>query len=173
MNRLIGFVLAATLAGISGCSRQENAPPKPPVIDNPQVQEKDPPKPPNPYTNSLGMKFVWIPPGNFTMGSPKEEKERRNDEIQHKVTLTKGFYMGVYTVTQEDYETVTGNNPSNFKGEKNLPVERVSWDDCQAFIKKLREKDKKAYRLPSEAEWEYCCRANTTTPFHFGETIWV
>jgi len=64
-----------------------------------------------------------------------------------------------------------GNNPSHFKGEKNLPVERVSWDDCQEFIKKLREKDKKPYRLPAEAEWEYACRAGTKTPFHFGATM--
>ena len=105
------------------------------------------------------------------MGSPKEEKERRDDEIQHKVTLTKGFYMGVQLVTQEQWQEVMGNNPSKFKGEKNLPVETVSWDDCQEFIKKLREKDKKPYRLPTEAEWEYACRAGTTTPFHFGETI--
>ena len=130
--------------------------------------KKDPPKN---FTNSIGMKFVWIKPGSFVMGSPKEEKERTSNETQHKVTLTKGFYMGVYTVTQEQYETVMGKNPSFFKGEKNLPVENVSWDDCQAFIKKLREKDKKPYRLPTEAEWEYSCRAGTTTPFHFGETI--
>ena len=117
------------------------------------------------------MKFVWIPPGNFMMGSPKEEKQRNSNETQHKVTLTKGFYMGVYTVTQEQWKAVMGNNPSAFKGEKNLPVESVSWDDCQEFIKKLREKDKKPYRLPTEAEWEYACRAGTTTPFHFGETI--
>ena len=134
-----------------------------------QAQEKkDPPKD---FTNSIGMKFVWIKPGSFMMGSPKEEKERGGDETQHKVTLTKGFYMGVYTVTQEQWKEVMGNNPSEFKGEKNLPVEMVSWDDCQAFIKKLREKDKKPYRLPTEAEWEYSCRAGTTTPFHFGETI--
>jgi formylglycine-generating enzyme required for sulfatase activity len=176
MKRLICFVLAATLAGICGCGRQENDPPKA-VIENPQAQDKDPPKiivtdPTKPaVTNSIGMKFVWIAPGNFMMGSPKEEKERQDDETQHKVTLTKGFYMGVHLVTQEQYETVMGNNPSNFKGEKNLPVDSVSWDDCQAFIKKLREKDKKVYRLPSEAEWEFACRAGTKTPFHFGETI--
>ena len=139
------------------------------LCPNQAQEKKDPPKD---FTNSIGMKFVWIPPGNFMMGSPKEEKERRStDETQHKVTLTKGFYMGVYTVTQEQWQEVMGNNPSHFKGEKNLPVEKVSWDDCQEFIKKLREKDKKAYRLPTEAEWEYACRAGTTTPFHFGETI--
>lgn len=134
------------------------------------------PQPKN-FTNSIGMKFVWIPAGNYMMGSPKEEKTRGADETQHKVTLTKGFYMGVYTVTQEQWKAVMDENPSYFqginnpKGEKNLPVESVSWDDCQNFIKKLREKDKKPYRLPSEAEWEYACRAGTTTPFHFGETL--
>lgn len=126
---------------------------------------------PKPFTNSIGMKFVWIPPGSFMMGSPKEEKERNDNETQHKVTLSKGFYMGVYTVTQEQWTEIIANNPSTFKGDKNLPVEEVSWDDCQEFIKKLREKDKKPYRLPTEAEWEYSCRAGTTTPFHFGETI--
>jgi len=131
-------------------------------------EKKDPPKN---FTNSIGMKFVWIPPGNFKMGSPKEEMDRKENETQHKVTLTKGFYMGVFTVTQEQWKEVMGNNPSTFKGEKNLPVDNLSWDDCQEFIKKLREKDKKVYRLPTEAEWEFCCRAGTKTPFHFGETI--
>jgi sulfatase modifying factor 1 len=78
--------------------------------------------------------------------------------------------MGVYTVTQEQWKKVMGSNPSWFKGEKNLPVEQVSWGDCQKFIKKLRQ-DNKPYRLPTEAEWEYACRAGTTTPFHFGETL--
>src|ERR1019366_4663490 len=131
-------------------------------------QKGDPPKN---VTNGIGMKFVWIPPGNFLMGSPKEEKQRNGDETQHKVTLTKGFYMGVSTVTQEQWQEVMGNNPSKFKGEKNLPVETVSWNDCQEFIKKLREKDTQPYRLPTEAEWEYARRAGTTTPFSFGETI--
>lgn len=137
-----------------------------------QVQQNDRKKdPPKYFTNSIGMKFVWIPPGTFIMGSPEAEEGRKVDEIQHRVTLSKGFYMGVYTVTQEEWQAVMGNNPSKFRGEKNLPVHSVSWDVCQEFIKKLREKDQKPYRLPTEAEWEYACRAGTTTPFHFGETI--
>ena len=131
-------------------------------------EKKDPPKE---FTNPIGMKFVWIKPGTYMMGSPKVEKGRGDGETQHKVTLTKGFYMGVYTVTQEQWQQVMGNNPSFFKGEKSLPVEGVSWSDCQEFIKKLRDKDKKQYRLPTEADWEFCCRAGTTTPFHCGETI--
>lgn len=110
------------------------------------------------------------------MGSPKEEKERGVNEVQHKVTLTKGFYMGVYEVTQEQWQSVMGMNPdysgrSKLRDEKNLPVDKVGWDECQEFLRKLCEKDKKPYRLPTEAEWEYACRAETTTPFHFGETI--
>lgn len=137
---------------------------KPVPRDTPKIPAKD-------FTNSIGMKFVWINPGNFMMGSPKEEISRKDIETQHKVTLTKGFYIGVHAVTQEEWNEVMGNNPSFFKGEKSLPVENVSWDECQEFAKKLREKDKKPYRLPSEAEWEYACRAGTTTPFYFGQTI--
>jgi RNA polymerase sigma factor (sigma-70 family) len=129
------------------------------------------PEPPKDFANGIGMKFVWIPPGTFMMGSLKEEPEREDNETRHKVRLTKGIYMGVYVVTQEQWQEVIGNNLSHFQGEKNLPVERVSWDDCQAFVKKLQQKDKKAYRLPTESEWEYCCRAGTTTPFYLGETI--
>ena len=131
-------------------------------------KQNDPPKH---FTNSIGMKFVWLPPGTFTMGSPKEEKERKPEEFQHRVTLTKGFYMGVYAVTQEEWQAVMGKNPSFFKGDKKLPVERISWDHCQDFVKKMREKDMKPYRLPTEAEWEFACRAGTTTPFHFGDNI--
>jgi formylglycine-generating enzyme required for sulfatase activity len=117
------------------------------------------------------MKFVWIPPGKFIMGIPKDEEERDDNEVQHKVTLTKGFFMGIHLVTQEQWKEIMGSNPSEINGENCLPVEQVSWDDCQSFIKKLRGKEKRPYRLPSEAEWEYSCRAGTTTPFHFGETI--
>lgn len=187
MSRLFCLTFVATAAAlisVSGCQRQQTGEPKPAAIDDQQAQEKDPPKQPvtasptiivtdspKPFTNGLGMKFVWIPPGNFMMGSPMEENLRKDKELQHKVTLTKGFYMGVYTVTQEQWKEIMGNNPSKFKGEKNLPVEHVSWNDCQEFIKKLREKDKKLYRLPTNAEWEYACRAGTTTPFSFGDTI--
>jgi sulfatase modifying factor 1 len=159
MKRLFCLILAATLvSGFAAFAKPDR--------NDPSKKEQ-----PKTFTNSIGMKFVWISPGTFMMGSPKEEKERFGHETQHKVTLTKGFYMGVYTVTQEEWRAVTGKNPGHFKGEKNLPVEQVSWDDCQEFIKKLREKDKKLYRLPTEAEWEYSCRAGTKTPFHFGETI--
>src|SRR5205823_11852437 len=88
-----------------------------------------------------------------------------------KVTLTKGFYLGVYSVTQDQWRAVMGNNPSNHQAEKNLPVENVSWDACQSFLEKLSKNEGQAYRLPTEAEWEYACRAGTTTPFHFGATI--
>ena len=98
------------------------------------------PKLGNSVTNSFGMKFVWIPLGTFTMGSPKEEADRANNETPHKITLTKGFYLGIHLVTQEQWQAVMGNNPSHFKGEKNLPVEGVSWEDCQEFIRKVREK---------------------------------
>ena len=152
------------------------------AISSDAQDQKDPPKE---FANSLGMKFAWIPPGTFLMGSPTEEKHRNPIEIPHKVTLTKGFYMGVHPVTQDQWlKVMGGKNPSGFDKEKMsdkeklsaaekllLPVESVSWNDCQEFIRKLQEMDMKPYRLPTEAEWEYACRAGTTTPFHFGETI--
>lgn len=124
-----------------------------------------------PFTNSVGMQFALIPAGTFTMGSPGTEKGRGDDEIPRKITFAKGLYVGVHTVTQEQWQSIMGNNPSHFKGEKNLPVEHVSWSDCREFCKKLRGKDNKPYRLPTEAEWEYACRAGTTTPYHFGATL--
>ena len=122
------------------------------------------------WTNSIGMKFGWIPAGMFLMGSSTEE-EGRYLELQHKVTLTKGFYLAIHPVTQEQWFGVMGNNPSHFRGEANLPVEQISWRDCKDFFRKLSEREGLAYRLPTEAEWEYACRAGTTTPFYFGDAI--
>jgi uncharacterized protein (TIGR02996 family) len=117
------------------------------------------------------MVFSFLPPGTFLMGSPHNELGRDDDdETQHRVTLTKGYWLAIYPVTQAQWQAVMGNNPSMFKGD-NLPVEMVSWDDCQDFVKKLGRKTGKRFLLPKEAQWEYACRAGTTTPFHFGETI--
>jgi formylglycine-generating enzyme required for sulfatase activity/predicted Ser/Thr protein kinase len=116
------------------------------------------------------LEMVQIPAGEFLMGSASSEKESRNSERpQHKVTVP-SFYLGRYPVTQAQYAAIMGNNPSHFKGD-NLPVEKVIWHNAQEFCQKLMAKTKKKYRLPSEAEWEYACRAGTTTPFYFGETI--
>ena len=130
-------------------------------------------EPVSPITNNIGMMFVWIRPGSFMIGSPEDEKEREIDETLHRVSLTKGFYLQTTPVTQGQWKKVMGNNPSYFKncGDE-CPVEQVSWDDCQEFIKSLNGMGKNdVYRLPTEAEWEYACRAGTTTPFSFGDSL--
>jgi formylglycine-generating enzyme len=116
------------------------------------------------------MKFALIPPGTFMMGSPKDEAGRSNDETRHKVKLTRGFLIGIHPVTQACWRSIMRNNPSSFKGNE-LPVERVSWGDCQEFLRKLSEREGHSYRLPTQAEWEFACRAGTTTPFCYGKTI--
>ncbi|MBO4287887.1 MAG: formylglycine-generating enzyme family protein [Kiritimatiellae bacterium] len=105
------------------------------------------------------MRFRWCPAGTFTMGNPESEED---DERQHGVTLTKGFWLAETPVTQGQWESVMGNNPSYFKGA-DLPVEQVSWDDSQSFIEKVNAQlSGVRLRLPTEAEWEYACRAGTT-----------
>jgi formylglycine-generating enzyme required for sulfatase activity len=140
------------------------------------LPEREPPVAPSrendkkSFTNSIGMTFVYIPPGEFMMGSPENEPERYDDEKQHKVKLTKGFYMQTTEVTQGQWKAVTGNNPSYFKNcGDNCPVENVSWNDAQEFMKKLSQKEKKEYRLPTETEWEYAARAGTTTAYFWGD----
>jgi formylglycine-generating enzyme required for sulfatase activity len=119
----------------------------------------------------INLEMVLIPAGKFMMGSPVSEKSRANDETQHAVTLTKPFYMGKYEVTQGQWENVMGSNPSsNTKGAK-LPVTNVSWEDCQEFIKRLNSSNNGGYRLPSEAEWEYACRAGTRTMYSVGGNL--
>ena len=104
------------------------------------------------------------------MGSPASEKGRNENEKKHEVTLTKPYYMGKYEVTQEQWVAVMGNNPSETKVAK-WPVTNVTWLDCQDFIKKLNEKNKGVYRLPTEAEWEFSCRAGTNTAYAFGDRV--
>jgi len=116
------------------------------------------------------LEMMLIPAGKFVMGSPGSEVGRKDNETQHEVTLTKPFYIGKYEVTQEQWQAVMGNNPSSVKGAR-LPLTNVSWNDCQDFIRKLNLKTNGGYRLPTEAEWEYACRAGTTTAFCFGDKI--
>jgi len=129
--------------------------------------------------NGITLEMVAIPGGTFLMGSPESEPERRGSEsLQHTVTI-QPFFMGKFPVTQAQWQAVASlpkvnidlkPDPSNFKGA-NRPVEKVSWNDAVEFCARLSKATEREYRLPSEAEWEYACRAGTTTPFHFGETI--
>ncbi|HXP62156.1 MAG TPA: SUMF1/EgtB/PvdO family nonheme iron enzyme [Dongiaceae bacterium] len=147
------------------------------------------------YTTPVGApmqtipNMAWIPCGTFVMGSPASEAERASDETQHAVTLTRGFYMRQYLVTQADYLAVVGNNPSYFTTEDwygnpiapdlSRPVEQVSWDDVTAYCAALTAREQVAgrlaagwvYRLPTESEWEYACRAGTTTAFYCGSAL--
>lgn len=119
------------------------------------------------------MKFSYIKPGSFLMGSPEFENDRNTDEIQHKVIINRGFYLQTTEVTQEQWMSVMDSNPSSFQDcGNNCPVENVSWNDAQEFIYRLNEViGKNRYRLPTEAEWEYACRAETVLPFFFGECL--
>ena len=132
-------------------------------------------------TNSIGMKLVLIPKGTFMMGSPETEEGHNEDETQHEVTIIKDYYLGVTQVIQGQYEKVMGTNPSRFQGVEiigsstNNPVDCVSWENAVEFCEKLSDlpEEKKAgrvYRLPTEAEWEYACRAGSETAYSFGES---
>jgi formylglycine-generating enzyme required for sulfatase activity len=135
---------------------------------------------------SISMDMIFCPPGTFTMGSPTSETGRGGDETQHQVTLSHGFYLGKYEVTQAQYETVmTGNSeglnpkPSQWPNNNDRPVEKVSWNDAQIFLTRLNDMEETAgrlpagwkYVLPTEAQWEYACRAGTTTAFSWGNDI--
>jgi serine/threonine protein kinase/formylglycine-generating enzyme required for sulfatase activity len=164
----------------------------------PKAEPKPPPEAVDRFTNSLGIRFVRVPKGSCWMGSPADETGRNNDEAQKEVTIPRDFHLGVFEVTQGQWEAVMGNNPSLFSrtGQckaavqgipdaelKEFPVEAVSWNDIQEFLKKLNELDKKrpsgwVYRLPREAEWEYACRGGPlssrqegrkTAPFYFAK----
>jgi len=115
---------------------------------------------PPPFRNTIGMTFVWIPPGDFMMGSAGQEAGRRGDEPRHQVTITSPFFIQIREVTQGQWERIMGRNPSHFRFcGRECPVEQVSWHDAQEFIRRLNEKEGiNLYRLPTEAEWEYAAR---------------
>ena len=165
--------LGLALAGVTGALAEEPA------------QE-----PPKTLKNSIGLELVLIPAGEFDIGTPDSATYNPwpQEKPQHRVKITKAFYLGKFEVTQQEYEKVMGKNPSYFSktgkfkdhvkdlDTSQFPVEEVSWDDAQAFCAKLSnlEEEKKAgrvYRLPTSAEWEYANRAGTTTLFYFGDTV--
>jgi formylglycine-generating enzyme required for sulfatase activity len=162
------LLLAALLVAMTGCgpdTKQEVPAETSSENDQPSAE---PPKVDVSVVNSIGMRFVPIPAGTFTMGVA-------DFGSAHKVTLTQAFELGQYEVTQEQYEKLMGKTPSKFKGKQKNPVERVRWDEAVEFCRKLSElpAEKKAghvYRLPTEAEWEYACRAGTKTKYSFGDS---
>jgi len=184
MKRILGMAVVVGLVGALTVMAQEVKPGKVDVVD---------------LGKDVKLEMVLVPAGKFKMGFTKKElaelelafqktfsrdpkKELGNEERdyvhvimshqgkQHEVTLTKPFYMGKYEVTQEQWKAVMGDNPSKIKGGK-LPVTNISWEDCHEFIKKLNKKTNGEYRLPSEAEWEFACRAGTTTAYSFGDNL--
>jgi formylglycine-generating enzyme required for sulfatase activity len=134
-------------------------------------------------TNKLGMRLALIPPGEFQMGSPEDEAGRETDETPHRVRITRPFWLGTYEVTQNEWETVMRSQPSWFSSSgggkdrvsgldtSRFPDESVSWDDATEFCRRLSVREGQEYRLPTEAEWEYACRAGTTSAYHFGGVL--
>ena len=185
MKRILGMAVVLGLVGALTVMAQEVKPGKAEVIE---------------LGKDVKLEMVLIPAGKFKMGFTEKEladfkvdfheavkkktqkKELSKEQIdsidqrmsmqgkQHEVTLTKPFYLGKYEVTQEQWESVMGNNPSSRTKGAKLPVTDVSWEDCQEFIKKLNASTKGGYRLPTEAEWEYACRAGTTTAYSYGDS---
>jgi predicted Zn finger-like uncharacterized protein len=162
---ILGFRLAVDPTNDSSPQKTPIEPAQPPKID---PSSKD-------LTfdigNNIKLEMVRIPKGKFLMGSPKGEKGRNEDEDQHEVTISKAYYMGKYEVMQEQWEVLMEVNPSSYK-LKNGPVETVSWEDCGEYIRKLNAKVGSKvgrFRLPTEAEWEYGCRAGSMTKYSFGD----
>ena len=188
MKRICGIAVVLCLVGaltfIAGCSKKKT----PQAKDEPTAgkvgsapKESSGKEAVIDLGKGIKLDTVLIPAGKFKMGSPASEKGRfdpaskmdtkEGDETQHEVTLTKPFYMGKYEVTQEQWEAVMGNNPSSKTKGAKLPVTDVSWDDSKEYIKKLNISTKNNFRLPSEAEWEYACRAGTSTVYSFGDNL--
>ncbi len=145
------------------------------ALPKPEDGEFDPSKK-QPFRNSVGMELVFVEPGTFQMGSDSEEAS--DDETPHDVTLSNGFWMGAYEVTQAEWKAVMGDNPSDFKDPR-APVETVDWNLVNEYCRKLTESERRArrlpegwsYHLPTEAQWEYACRAGTKTEYFFGDDL--
>ncbi|WP_145376647.1 SUMF1/EgtB/PvdO family nonheme iron enzyme [Symmachiella dynata] len=157
------ILLCALLVGFGPLSERQAR-----AQEKPAPQAKDAPPNLKKIKNSIGMELVKIPAGKFLMGSPEDEEGHEGGEFQRERTIKTPFYLGVYEVTQEQYEAVMNKNPWEDKGP-NLPAGSMSWWEAMRFCRKLSEKESETYRLPTEAEWEYACRAGTTTAFHFGD----
>ena len=124
------------------------------------------------FTNHLGMEFILVQPGTFVMGSPENEPSRDKNEVQHKVIISKAYYLMATEVTVKQWRAVMGRKMfSKKKGGDNFPVTKVSYYDIERFIRKLNRQNKGIYRVPTEAEWEYACRAGTTTAYSWGNKI--
>ena len=164
---LIVFVLAIVVAVVLWATREPQRLPGPIPVEPPEAKAPSQ----RTFTNSIGMSFVLIPAGSFTMGSPAGEPGRDPDERLHPVTISNPFYLQTTEVTQKQWTQLMGNNPSSFKDRgDDCPVENISWNGAQEFILKLNQKESGAkYRLPTEAEWEYACRAGNKGRFCFGD----
>ncbi|MGC9328610.1 MAG: SUMF1/EgtB/PvdO family nonheme iron enzyme, partial [Candidatus Hinthialibacter sp.] len=163
-----------------------NTPEPTPTIDESMIAQLIAIDLPEQPSGSIPLQLTWIPSGSFSMGSPEDEQDRYDDETLHNVTFTMGFYMGKYEITQSQWEAVMGSNPSYFAGNPDHPVENVTWYQCAQFCNALSAREgltpvynedfwqidrtANGFRLPSEAEWEYACRAGTTTRFYWGDS---
>ncbi|MFP6854962.1 MAG: formylglycine-generating enzyme family protein [Opitutales bacterium] len=168
MKRLVWFPLLCTGLLLAGCGD----------TPLPKTLPSEPPIEGTAFTvMGLSLDMLWCPPGTFQTGSPANENRRDNDEVLREVTLTRGFWLGKQEVTQSQWKSVMGTNPSHFKGPQ-LPVEKISWDRAKAFCEKLTKRERKArrlprgwsYQLPTESQWEYACRAGTKTAWSFGDS---
>ena len=181
MNLFKSAVVCVAVVVMCGCDQEQRKTLRPAGPSKQDMLTPDPTPDPTPVAtpvedmelpesaDSIGMEFKLIPAGTFIMG----DASVLDNQTPHEVTLTKPFKMGVHEVTQDQYEQVMGVNPSEFKGANN-PVEMVSWEEAVEFCRRLSElpAEKKAgnvYRLPTEGEWEYACRAGTTTKYSFGD----
>jgi len=169
---LLAAVLVATALSAprnDGACADTTKPPTP-AGDNIPIPSRT--RHPRLLTNHLGMRFVYIKPGTFMMGSPPSERGRKPDEQQHAVTITRGFYLQTTEVTQKQWKALMGPDHIPYFDDcgDECPVDRISWEDAVAFIERLNAREKTdKYRLPTEAEWEYACRAGTGTAFFTGE----